>query len=72
MTDSKITPHFKYGTILCFQNKDIFSIDRPTRSRSVYKNDQHVQGWNPDTNFSIIAKIQKKIEKLIKIDIDVC
>ena len=43
----------------CYQNKDIFIIDIPTRSISVHKNDQHVQGWKPTTSFSKIAKIQK-------------
>ena len=66
MTDSELTPHFKYGTILCFQNKDIFSIDRPTRYRSVYKNDQHVQGWNPATNFFNNRKNSKENRKIDK------
>ena len=33
------------------QNRDIFSVYIPTRARSVHKNDQHVQGWQPTTNF---------------------
>ena len=49
MTGLNLTPHFKYSTILCCQNRDIFIIYIPTRNRPVHKNDQHVQGWNPTT-----------------------
>ena len=51
MTGLKLTPHFKYSTILCCQYRDIFGIDIPTRAISVHKNDQHVQSWNPTTIF---------------------
>ena len=60
MIDSRLTPHFKYSTMRCFQNRDIFSIYRPTRSRSLHENDQHVQGWKLNTNLSKITKIQTK------------
>ena len=36
-------------TLLCCQNREIFSIYSATRSTSVHQNDQHVQGWNPTT-----------------------
>ena len=49
MTDSPLTPHFKYITTRYFQNIDIFSIDIPNTAISVHENDQHVQGWNPTT-----------------------
>ena len=47
MTVLNLTPHFKYITTLCCHNSYIIILDRPTRNRSVHKNDQHVQGWNP-------------------------
>ena len=34
-------------TLLCCQNRELFSIYRATRYRLVHENDQHVQGWNP-------------------------
>ena len=33
------------------KNLDIFSIYRATKSRSVHKNDQYVQGFNPNNYF---------------------
>ena len=51
MIELQIQTHFKYITMFCCQNRDIFSIDRPTSARSVHKNDQYVQGWNPTTIF---------------------
>ena len=68
MTDSRLTPQFKYITMLCCQNRDIFSICRPTVAISVHKKDQHVQGWKPTSNFSRITKIIKNgsRKKLIK------
>ena len=47
MTDLNLTTKFKYRTIICCQIRDIFSIYIPTRARSIYENQQHVQGWNP-------------------------
>ena len=47
MTGLNLTPHSKCSTILCCQNSYIIILYRPTRNRSVQKNDQHVQGWNP-------------------------
>ena len=47
----ELISQFKYSTLLCHQNRDLFSIYRPTTAISVHKNDQHVQGWNPTTNF---------------------
>ena len=57
MTGLKFTPHFKYSTVICCQNRDIFIIDITTRDISVHENYQHVQGWNTTTIFSKIAKI---------------
>ena len=68
MTVLNLTPHFKCSTILCCQNSDIIILDRPTRNRSVQKNDQHVQGWNP----TIFSFFFSKIEKWIKIAIYMC
>ena len=62
MKDSQLSPHLKYSMMLYCQNIDIFSIDIPTKVRSVHENDQYVQSWNPTTNFSKIAKIQEKSE----------
>ena len=39
----------KYSKILFCQVKEAFSIYKPTRARSVHENNQHVQGWNPNT-----------------------
>ena len=67
MTDSQLTPHFKYSTVQCCQKSHIFSIDRPT----VQKNDQHVHGWKITNLFFGNCKNQKKrkSENWIKIDI---
>ena len=76
MIELQLTPHFKYSMIICCQIRKVFSIYIPTRARLVHKNDQHVQGWDPTTNFSVIAKIQKqengnqKIDKLILMYVD--
>ena len=51
MADLNLIPHFKYTTILCFKNRDIFSMYVPTWYISVHENGQHVQFWNPITNF---------------------
>ena len=74
MTDSPLTPHFKYSTMRCFQNRNMFSIYRPTRAKSVHKNDQHVQGKKPTTIFFENRKNSKKrkTKKRIKNDIYVC
>ena len=72
MIGLKFTPHFNCSTILCCQNRDIFIINIPTRYRSVHENDQHVQGWNTTSIFFNRKNSKKmKIEKLIKIDLDV-
>ena len=44
--ESSYIAHF-YVTL----NKDIFSIDRANKARSIHENDQRVQGWNPTTIF---------------------
>ena len=59
MTDWNLTPQFKYSTLRCSRNREIFVIYWPTGAISVHKNDQYVQGWNPTTNFWKIAKIRK-------------
>ena len=65
MTGLNFTPHFIYSTIIFFQNRDIFIIDRPTRNELLHENYQHVQGWNPTTIFLKITKIikQRKFKK---------
>ena len=67
MPGLNLTPHFKYSTILCSQNRDNFIINIPTRNGIVHKNDRHVQGWNPTTIYvSKTAKIKNiyfEIEK---------
>ena len=56
MKGLNLTPHFKYSTNIYCQNRDICSINIPTRSRSFHENGLHVQGWNPTTINSKIAK----------------
>ena len=72
MADLQLRPHLQYNMMSCCQSRNIFGRDRPNISILVHQNDKHVQGWNPTTNFSKIAKIKKKIEKWTKIDLDVC
>ena len=74
MPGLNLTPHFKYRTIPCCQNRDIYIIEIPTIYISVNENDQPVQGENPTTIF--LQKPQKfknvNRKKRIKIDLDVC
>ena len=61
MTDLNFSPKLKYSTIFCCEIRNIFGIYKSTRSRSVHENHQHVQGWNPTTNFTENRKNSKYI-----------
>ena len=61
MTGLNLIPHFKYSTIICCQNSDIIILDRKTRNRSVHKNVQHVQGWNPTIIFFEFFSFENRI-----------
>ena len=74
ITGLKFTPHFKYSTILCCQNRDMFIIDIPNRDRSFHENNQHFQGWNTTTIFWKSQKLKKiwKSKNGLKFYLDVC